>query len=53
MIVTLISRQFISTSLDPFKKHVAGKQFATHGDVKQAVTSRLQTLDTKLFYAWC
>jgi len=33
------------------KKHLAGKGFATDADVKQAVTSCLQTLDTYLFYA--
>jgi hypothetical protein len=32
------------------KKHLAGKQFATDANVKQAVTSRLQLLDTNFFY---
>jgi hypothetical protein len=33
------------------KKHVAGKPFAV-ADVKQAVTSWLQTHDTDFFYPW-
>jgi hypothetical protein len=33
-----------------FEKHLAGKRFATDADVKQAVTSWLQTLDTSLFF---
>jgi hypothetical protein len=32
----------------PINKHLAGKQFATDTDVKQAVTSWLQTLDNDL-----
>jgi hypothetical protein len=35
----------------PIKKHLAGKQFATDADVKQAATFSLQTLGTDLFYA--
>jgi len=31
-------------------KHLAGKLFATDADVKQAVASWLQTLDTSVFY---
>jgi hypothetical protein len=34
----------------PVKKHLAGKQFATDTDMKQAVTSWLQTLDTNFFH---
>jgi len=37
--------------LGPRKKLVEGKQFATDADVKQAVTSWLQTPDTHFFYA--
>jgi hypothetical protein len=33
------------------KKHLAGKWSATDSDVKQAVTSWLQTRDTDSFYA--
>jgi hypothetical protein len=33
------------------KKHLTGKHFATDTDVKQAITSSLQTLDTDFFYA--
>jgi histone-lysine N-methyltransferase SETMAR len=32
------------------KKHLTGKQFATDADMKQAVTSCLQILDTDFFY---
>jgi hypothetical protein len=35
----------------PLKKHVAGKQFATDADVKQAATFSLESLDTDFFYA--
>ena len=35
----------IAISLD-YTKHLDGKRFATDADVKQAVTSWLQTLDT-------
>ena len=35
----------------PPKKHLGSKLIATHADVKQAVTSCLQTLHTDLFYA--
>jgi hypothetical protein len=35
----------------PCKKLLEGKQFAADADVKQAVTSWLQTSDTHLFYA--
>ena len=34
----------------PLKKHLARKCFAIDADVKQPVTSRLQTLDTDRFY---
>jgi len=33
------------------KNNLPGKRFATDADVKQAVTFRLQTHDTDLFYA--
>jgi hypothetical protein len=33
----------------PFKKHLAGKQFTIDSDVKQAVTSWLQTLHPNFF----
>jgi hypothetical protein len=33
------------------KKHLDGKRFATDADIKQAVTSCLQTLDTDFFCA--
>jgi hypothetical protein len=36
---------------EPCKKHVAGKQLAASADVKQTVTSWLQTLDINLFFA--
>ena len=36
---------------EPLKKRLAGKQFATDADVKQAVTSCLQTLETDFLYA--
>jgi hypothetical protein len=35
---------------EPTNKHLAGKQFATDTDVKQAVTSWQQTLDNDLHY---
>ena len=35
----------------PHNKKLAGKRFVTDADVKQAVTSWLQTLDTDMFYA--
>jgi hypothetical protein len=35
----------------PLKKHLAGKQSATDTNMKQAVTSWLQTLDNDLCYA--
>jgi hypothetical protein len=31
---------------------MAGKQFATDADMKQAVTGCLQTLDTNFFLCW-
>jgi hypothetical protein len=31
-------------------KHLAGKHFATDSNMKQAVTSSLQTLDTSFLY---
>jgi hypothetical protein len=34
----------------PLNKHLAGKQFAPDTDKKQAVISRLQTLDTNFIY---
>jgi hypothetical protein len=34
----------------PRKKHLAGKRFAADGDVKQAVASCLQALDSDFFY---
>jgi len=36
---------------EPIKRQMAGKYFATDPDVKQAVTSWLQTLNTSFFYA--
>jgi hypothetical protein len=33
------------------KKHLGGRQFATDGEVQQAVISWLQVLDTDFFYA--
>jgi hypothetical protein len=33
------------------KKHQAGKNFAADANIKQAVTSWLQTLDSSFFYA--
>jgi hypothetical protein len=33
------------------KKHLAGRRFATDGEVQQAVMSWLQALDTDFFYA--
>jgi len=36
---------------DVFNKHPADKRFAKHANVKQAVTSWLQTIDTNFFYA--
>ena len=35
----------------PHNKKLAGKRFVTDADVKQVVTSWLQTLDTDTFYA--
>ena len=35
----------------PLKEYLAGKRYATNPNVKQAVTSWLQTLDTVFFYA--
>jgi hypothetical protein len=35
----------------PHNKKLADKRFVTDADVKQVVTSWLQTLDTDLFYA--
>jgi len=37
----------------PGKKHQAGKEFTEDADVKQAVTSWLQTLYTHFFYTAC
>lgn len=34
------------------KKHLDGKRFATDANMKQAVTSSLETLDTVSFYHW-
>jgi hypothetical protein len=39
----------ISIPSDPLKKHLAGKQFATDANMKQAVTSCLQTLYINFF----
>jgi hypothetical protein len=36
---------------EPIKRQKAGKYFATDPDVKEAVTSWLQTLNTSFFYA--
>lgn len=33
------------------KKHLAGEQFATYANIKQAITSRLKTLDSDFFIA--
>ena len=41
----------ISTIFGLLKKHLAGKRFATDADVKQVITSWLQTLDTDFLYA--
>jgi len=38
-----------SISPDPLKKQLAGKRFATHADMEQAVSSCLQTPDTDFF----
>jgi hypothetical protein len=35
----------------PLKKHLGGRRSATDGEVKQAVMSWLQALDTDFFYA--
>jgi histone-lysine N-methyltransferase SETMAR len=35
----------------PLKKQLGGRQFATDGEVQQAVMSWLQALDTDFFYA--
>jgi hypothetical protein len=35
----------------PLKKHPTGNWYATDADVKQAVTSWIQTSDTNLFHA--
>ena len=48
-----MTSQLLHSDLQPFgslKKHLASKRFVTDADVKQAVTSSLQTLDTYLFY---
>ena len=37
----------------PCKKHLAGKRFTKDADMKQVVTSWLQTLDTHFFYIAC
>jgi hypothetical protein len=34
------------------KKHLDGKRFATDANMKQAVTSSLETLDTVSFHCW-
>jgi hypothetical protein len=34
----------------PLNKHMCGKQFAKDSNMKQAVTSWLQALDTSFFY---
>ena len=44
------SRPVTYTPLDPIQT-TWSKQFATHDDMKQAVTSWLETLDTDFFYA--
>jgi len=36
--------------LRPFKHHQAGKRLVTDADVKEAVTSGLQTLDNDFFH---
>jgi hypothetical protein len=33
----------------PHQKHLAGRQFAVDGDMKQAITSWMQTLGTRFF----
>ena len=35
----------------PVKKHLVGRQFASHTEVMQAISSWLNTLDTSFFYA--
>jgi len=39
-------------SFRPLKKYLDHKRFSTDADVKQVVTSCLETLDINLFYAW-
>ena len=49
-----MTSQLVHSDLQLFgslMKHLAGKIFAKDADMKQAVTSCLQTLDTCLFYA--
>jgi len=44
------TRVLTSWQYGPINKHLAGKQFATDTDVKQAVTSWLQALDNDLHF---
>jgi hypothetical protein len=43
---TAVILQPVFSFSGPLKKHLAGKGFAEYGDVKQAVTSWLQMLNT-------
>jgi hypothetical protein len=41
---------WVTKNLQTIIKHVAGKQFATDADLKEAVISKPQTLGTDTFY---